>query len=246
MVAVQRNVRVNPERWDKSQRTGEAGGGAIQIHLAHCSAIYHWGLTSMYVVCAAYLGTGMKYSEENGFPLPRTDRFYELGFIYYRQDTQKYFDPQNFIEIGVGSWSCAFLGMTSERGGLVAVCWDSLHCPNLDFSMKHLVFCKQQPNHKVTFVSNDNSNRTLQKGRYLTSWLLTACLQNVEGHNTLLGHLLWFHNRSGRGLCKFPVGSVPCRWVVKTEGPLTKCSTFAGCKAWAKSAYRWIGKLGEQ
>lgn len=90
-------------------------------------------------------------------------QFYELRFIYCRQDTQKYFDPQNFIEIGVGSWSCVFLGMTSERGGLVAVCWDSLHCPNLDFSMKHLVFCKQQPNHKVTFVSNDNSNRTLQK-----------------------------------------------------------------------------------
>lgn len=62
MVAVQRNVGVNPERWNKSQRAGEAVGGAIQIHLAHCSAIYHVGLTSTYVVCAAYLGTAMRHS----------------------------------------------------------------------------------------------------------------------------------------------------------------------------------------
>lgn len=29
----------------------------------------------MYVVYAAYLGTGMKYSGENAFPVPRSDSF---------------------------------------------------------------------------------------------------------------------------------------------------------------------------
>lgn len=83
MVAVQRNVRVNPERWRRSQRAGEALGGATQIHLAHCSAIYHIGLTSTYVVRVAYLGTGMRRSGKMAslfFVL--TSRFHKLGFIY--------------------------------------------------------------------------------------------------------------------------------------------------------------------
>lgn len=82
MVAVQGNVRVNPERWSKSQRAGEAVGTAIQIHLAHCSAIYHRGLTSTYVVCAAYLGTGMRQSGKMAslFLVP-TSQFYKLEFI---------------------------------------------------------------------------------------------------------------------------------------------------------------------
>lgn len=80
---VQRNVGVNPERWDKSQRAGEAGGSAIQIHLAHCSAIYHVGLTSAYVVCAEYLGMGMRPDGKMASPfLVLMSQFYKPEFIY--------------------------------------------------------------------------------------------------------------------------------------------------------------------
>lgn len=101
MVAVQRNVRVNPERWDESQRAGEAVGGAIPNHLAHCSAIYHVGLASTYVVvCAVYLRRGMW---ENGFPGPHTGEpvyiiNYNLftGTQYFCQRHLKVFRPVYF------------------------------------------------------------------------------------------------------------------------------------------------------
>lgn len=83
MVALQRNVGVNPERWDKSQRAGEVVGGAIQMHLAHCSAILHPGLTSAYVACAVYLKTGMRHSEKMAsLLLIPMSQFHKLKFIY--------------------------------------------------------------------------------------------------------------------------------------------------------------------
>lgn len=47
-------------RWSRNQRAGETTGGAIQVNLAHCSAIYHRGLTSTYVRCVEYLQIGMR------------------------------------------------------------------------------------------------------------------------------------------------------------------------------------------
>lgn len=49
-------------RWCRNQRAEETNGGAIQINLAYCSAIYHRGLTSTYLGCVEYLQTGMRRS----------------------------------------------------------------------------------------------------------------------------------------------------------------------------------------
>jgi len=115
MVAVQRNVRVNSERWDKSQRAGEAVGRAIQIHLARFSAIYHRGLTFTHVVCAAYLGTQMRHSGKMAslFLLP-TSQFYKLAFIYWHTvflpETPRCVSTRRFFtEIEAGGRSCVYL-----------------------------------------------------------------------------------------------------------------------------------------